>query len=388
MKLKQHPSDFIVEELTTLQVSDEPQAHRVYQFEKQGLDTFDAIRLLAKKLKIPLFEIGYAGLKDKHSSSRQLVSIPAHFNVQTMKNHNFSLQPLGYISKKIHIGDLLGNRFTIMVRDVKEQELDDVMKRAATIPSCGVPNYFDSQRFGSFIHGVFIAKLLMKKQYEQAVKQYLTAYQKSELKSIKNEKRRILSQWAYLDSLHIVNKTFAGIIQEYRTTKDWCAAYKKIPAHLREIFMNAYQSYLWNESVKQLLKKQVEKKKLYPVEYAAGSLLFYTDLSDAEKKSLPETFLTMSDTAQFTDTEQSIVTSVLKKENITLNDFASLSVTGNFFKSRPRNILVFPEEFTVSEPQKDEINNKSNAPRLKIQASFSLPKGSYATIVTKRLFGH
>ena len=84
------------------------------------------------------------------------------------------------------------------------------------------------------------------------------------------------------------------VIKEYLKTKDWRAAYRKIPAHLREMYVNAYQSYLWNECVREILTLSVEKKKLYSIEYAVGALLFFTDLSVHERERIPQTFLTIS----------------------------------------------------------------------------------------------
>jgi tRNA pseudouridine13 synthase len=145
---------------------------------------------------------------------------------------------------------------------------------------------------------------------------------------------------------------------------------------------------LWNECVKELLKEVVDKKKLYSVEYSIGALLFYTSLSEQELQKILLTFQTISDTATFSDGEKQIIDHVLFKEGITLKNFAIESETGNFFKTRLRQVLLIPEDFTISKPVRDEINSKGNSQRFKIQVSFSLPKGSYATIVTKRLFNH
>jgi len=386
MKLKQQPSDFIVEEIPSIEISSEKDEHAIYLLEKQGIDTFDAIRSLAKQRHLPLFEIGYAGLKDKHAHAKQYVSLPAHFNVQGLKNDLFSLTFVGYHRKKIKIGDLQGNRFTIMVRDLKENDLPDIMVRAQTLPIFGVPNYFDSQRFGSVINGEFIATMVIQKNYEHAVKQYLTAYQKSEPKKIKDQKRKIQASWNDLSSTVVYNKAFAIVIKEYVKTKSWLAAYKKIPAHLREMYINAYQSFLWNDCVKEVLKKNVEKNKLYSVKYAVGALLFYTHLSEQEMQKTPATFQTISDTTVFSESEKPIVDQVLSKQGITQTALAIEADTGNFFKSRPRQVLLIPEQFIISEPTNDEFNSKANVKRYKIQVSFSLPKGSYATMVTKRLF--
>ncbi len=388
MKLKQLPADFIVEEIPDYTASSEKDEHTVFCLEKQQVDTFDAVRRIAQRLHISLFEIGYAGLKDKHAVARQYISIPTKYHVQSLKMDSLVLSLVGYSCKKIKIGDLIGNRFIITARDIQEDELADISFRARDIASSGVPNYFDSQRFGSVIDSVFIGKEVVLKHYEKAVKQYLTAYQKSESKKIKNEKRRILAHWNDLSSVRLFNKTFAVVVKEYLKTKDWQAAYRKIPAHLREMYVNAYQSYLWNECVKEILKNSVEKKKLYTMEYAVGSLLFFATLSEQERRKVPRTFQTISDQMRATDDEHTIIDRMLIKEGLRLTDLRIEDETGNFFKTRARDVLLTPQEFTIGKPERDELNSKGNLERYKIKVSFSLPKGSYATIVTKRLFGH
>jgi len=388
MKLKQLPTDFIVQETPDYTMSPQKDQHTIFLLQKQEVDTFDAIRRIAQRLRISLFEIGYAGLKDKHALARQYVSIPTKYNVQNLKLDSVVLTFVGYSQKKIKIGDLVGNRFIITARDIQRDELASIALRAKSIATSGVPNYFDSQRFGSVIDKIFIGKEVVLKNYEKAVKQYLTAYQKSEPKKIKNEKRRILSQWNDLSNVRISNKTFAVVMKEYVKTKDWRAAYRKIPAHLREMYVNAYQSYLWNECVKEILRRSIEKKKLYSVEYAVGSLLFFTDISDKKCEKIPQTFQTISDQMTATDDERKIIDRVLLKEKLKLADYKIESETGSFIKTRARPVLLNTEDFTIGTPERDEINSKTNFERYKIQISFSLSKGSYATLVTKRLFGH
>ena len=388
MKLKQQPEDFTVEEIPSLTVTLEKNAHTVFLLEKKELDTFEAIRLLSRRFQIPLFEIGYAGLKDKHALARQYVSIPSHFQVQAFKKDNMGLVFVGYVEKKIKVGDLLGNRFSITVRDIQAHEWDDIKKRAETIPWYGVPNYFDAQRFGSVFGQEFIAKFLIQQNYEAAVKQYLTAYLKSESRQIKNEKRAILAQWHALEKVTVRTKQLAFVLCEYQMTKDWCAAYKKISGHLREIHVNAYQSFLWNECVKEILRIIVDKKRLYPVEYPVGSLSFYNELQEDERQKIPDMFPTIGTEMILSSFEKQIVMKVLTKEQVKIDDFENVTATGNFFKPRRRPVVVIPEQFTISTHSKDELNDKPGNPRYKVNISFTLPKGCYATIVTKRIFNH
>jgi tRNA pseudouridine13 synthase len=388
MKLKQQPVDFIVEELPSQTWSEEKQAHAVYRLEKEDVDTFAAIRAIARKLRLPQAEIGYAGLKDKHAHSTQYITLPAHCNIGTMKLPGITIQRVGYLPQKIQIGDLQANKFTITIRDLQAADLRPLPCIIDDIRKSGVPNYYDSQRFGSVIDGVFIAKLLIQGHDEGAVKQVLTSYQKSEPKTVKDEKRRIAAHWNDLEHIQVTDRVLSYVISEYTTTHDWQKAYLRIPAHLREIHANAYQSYLWNETFKELLQATVDKKRLIPVQYAAGILLFPTNLTSAETEKLPKTLYTASETAVYSGLELAAFKKILTRENITQTDLANLAAVNQYLKARPRDTFITPTNLTATEPQPDELNTKPHEERWKLTLSFSLTKGSYATIITKRLFGH
>jgi len=386
MKLKQQPSDFFVEEITNISATQYKKAHSIFIMNKKELDTFDAIHKISKKIKVPLFKIGYAGLKDKHAITKQYISIPAKYNVEKIISKKLSLNFVGYNNKKIKIGDLKGNKFIITIRDIRHNKIDKINKKIKSITSYGVPNYFDSQRFGSIFKNDFIGKHLIKKNYEIAVKTFLTRYLKSENKIIKNEKRNIQKNWSKLENITVNNKIFTKVIKEYLETKNWIRAYKKIPKNLREMHLNAYLSYLWNECMKEILRTCVNGKKIYSVKYAVGSLYFYKNLSEKEIDKIPFEFPTLSEQVILSKFENKIVTKVLYKENITIKDFDIKTMTGVYLKTRNCQVLIKPEKFTASSITDDELNMFNGKPQRKITLSFSLPKGCYATVVTKKIF--
>ena len=387
MKLKQRAVDFIVEELSSLSWTSEKQAHAVYRLEKEEVDTFDAMRTIARKLRLPPAEVGYAGLKDKHARSFQYLSLPTHCNIDTMKLPGMTLKRVGYLPAKIQIGDLTGNRFTITVRDLRTIDLTPLPHSLDDVRCNGVPNYFDSQRFGSVINNVFIAKLLIQNNPEAAVKHFLTAYQKSEPKQTKDDKRTIASHWNDLDHLHPTDRILSYIIQEYLTTHSWKKAYLRIPTHLREIHANAYQSFLWNETLKTLLKTTIHNSQLTSVDYAIGILLFPRTLTTQQKATLPATLYTPSETALYSGQELAAFKKTLAHEHITQEDLGRLSDYDHYLKARPRDTFITPTNLSSTTPEPDELNTNTSEERWKLTLSFILPKGSYATIITKRLFG-
>jgi tRNA pseudouridine13 synthase len=226
----------------------------------------------------------------------------------------------------------------------------------------------------------------MQRNYEEAVKIFLTKYTKYEKAIIKDDKRKILQNWNNLDNLSARNRILDNILREYQATKDWKQAYFRIPPKLREMYVGAYQSYLWNECIKELLKRIISKKSLYIIPYAVDLLFFYKKISANEKQNLPERFQTISENIVPEEYEKEIIGEILEKENLSLNDFAIKKQVGNFFKTYKRQVIVYPKDFSISKQEIDELNDKGNENRFKITASFTLPKGSYATIVMKRLF--
>ena len=388
MKLKQLPEDFKVEEISNISISKEKKGYKIYLLEKKGMETFSLLAYLSKKNRIPVKDFGIAGLKDRHAVTKQHFSIPSRYEITALNGNNFKITFLGYADKALELGDLIGNKFEITVRSIRKGELDGIRQKAKSLGIIGVPNYFDSQRFGSVINNKFVAKFLLKKDYESAVKVYLTEFTKHESGKFKREKKLIAENWNNILSIKVENLSLARVVNEYKKTKSWLEAYKKIPSNLREIMVSAYQSYLWNECVKELLRRMVNKKSLYSISYNIGTLLFYKNLSEEEIKKIPQTFKTISEEIKPNNAEKEIIGKVLSREGVGIQDFGIKKDTGNFFKVHERKVMLKPENFGISEPQIDEINDIGRKNAFKIKLSFSLPKGSYATIITKRIFNH
>jgi tRNA pseudouridine13 synthase len=387
MKLRQLPEDFKVEEINDFPILKSGE-YKLYLLEKRGMETFYLLGYLSKNNNIPISEFGIAGLKDKHAVTKQYMTLPSKYELKLVSEKNFRITFIGYVDKPLKAGDLKGNRFDIVVREVKEKFLDSVEAGSLSVRQFGVPNYFDSQRFGSVANKVFVGRFLVKKDYEHAVKAYLTEFNRMENKSVKEDKKRILASWGDLSKVAVNTSSLKSVVREYLKTGSWLSAYKKIPSSIREMTVFAYQSYLWNECIRNVLFRIVGKDNFFGVDYNVGTLFFYVTLSDDKFKSIPKTFKTISADMKPTEFEKEIVDKVLLKEKVRLEDFDIKSETGNFFSSQERDIIVLPSDFMMSSPKVDELNDKGMKNIFKIRISFTLPKGSYATVITKRIFRH
>src|SRR5690606_23975118 len=122
--------------------------HLYLWVEKEGRDTMEVVRELAKATGVPEKEIGYAGLKDRHARTRQYLSVPASAEAAL---EAFGCSGVRVLSRTLHTnklrsGHLRGNRFTLVVRDVKDVgALEAAFDQLVAV---GLPNAFGDQRFG------------------------------------------------------------------------------------------------------------------------------------------------------------------------------------------------------------------------------------------------
>src|SRR3989338_7259956 len=143
MKLKHIPEDFVVEEQIELRLDKEIKDYSIWKLVKMNWESFGVIAAIAKALNTRIKFVGFAGNKDRTAITTQYISIykiPKE-KIEKIKINGVTLEFLGYSDNRINLGDLKGNNFKIILRD-----LDKEIK----IPSkIYLENYFDEQRFGN-----------------------------------------------------------------------------------------------------------------------------------------------------------------------------------------------------------------------------------------------
>lgn len=147
--IKEAAGDFIVEEIPLYLPCGEGE-HVYARIEKRGVTTLDAIRRLARALKISERDVGYAGMKDARGVTRQTVSLP---RVKPDEVLSLELPGIRVLSaerhrNKLKLGHLAGNRFRIRVRGVVPDALERAGAILAVLVERGVPNRFGEQRYG------------------------------------------------------------------------------------------------------------------------------------------------------------------------------------------------------------------------------------------------
>lgn len=148
--LKLLNEDFIVTELP-LQLPSGAGEHIWLDVEKNGANTAFVAQRLAEAAGVQEWDVGYAGLKDRYAITRQWFSIYLPKgetpDLTGLQHPEFKVLGESRHVKKLRPGDLQGNRFRIVLRDVSGDR-DAIEANLQAVASQGVPNYFGAQRFG------------------------------------------------------------------------------------------------------------------------------------------------------------------------------------------------------------------------------------------------
>ncbi len=179
---KQTPRDFVVEEIPLYEFSGEGE-HLVLFVRKKNLSTTEMIGQIARYLGIKNKEIGYAGLKDKHAMTKQYISLHKKYE-EALENFNFDgikILSKTYHNNKIRIGHLKGNRFYIKLKKVNPTSAAKIDEALKNIDKQGMPNFFGYQRFGNdgdnHILGEKLAKGEARERNPRVKRLLINAYQ-------------------------------------------------------------------------------------------------------------------------------------------------------------------------------------------------------------------
>ena len=157
--LKQNPEDFIVKEITNIELK-ESGNYLVCILKKKNYTTIRAIEQIAKALNIKVKDIGFAGIKDKIAVTEQYISMKntTREEISEIALKDIKLTFAGHTNTPISLGDLEGNEFIITLRNFK----GSIKKQTS------MPNFFGQQRFSS--SNIEIGKAHLNLVFKQSLK--------------------------------------------------------------------------------------------------------------------------------------------------------------------------------------------------------------------------
>ena len=413
-RLKVAPEDFGVRELERFDaepVDADPGAypHLVTRATLSGWDTNDFAKRLADAMAMSRERISWAGTKDKRAVTTQLFTIRKGDPAEIPEVNGTEIEVLGRAGRFIEFGDLAGNAFEIVVRDPAHPEhveaiTDELVAIAGGNVSdesreitVGVPNFFGQQRFGSrrpVTHEVGLA--IARGDWEGAVLAYVANPGKDEPADTREAREYVEETRDWQGALErFPNRLGYERSMLHRLAEDGAAdpadfraALETVPWNLQRLFVNAAQSYAYNLMLSERLARGLPFNR--PVE---GDVVCFADRDAPAGLALPDTDRLQRVTGSRVKTisrhcerGRAFVTAPLvgtetelgdgepgEIEREVLSDLAlepgDFDLPGDFESTGTRRAILVRTELAVdSEP---------------LTFSFSLPKGSYATVLLR-----
>jgi tRNA pseudouridine13 synthase len=386
MKLKCRPEDFRVEEITAFACTgDSGGPFAVYRLVKQSIGTPEAIDTIAQRWALRRDRISFGGMKDRHAATTQTLTIH-NGPKRGLKQTNLDLAYLGQAPRAFVPADISANRFTIVMRDMSAAAIERATAALNEVAAHGIPNYFDDQRFGSVGEsGDFIAQAWCLGDFSRALWLAIADPNDHDRPDDKPRKKTLRDHWGnwavikekigatYLDRI------IARLIDQ---PDDYRFAFALIPAHIRDLYLAAYQSFLWNRMLSLLIRDRVPAAQIATVELDHDTLAFPRSLPPAMKDELQHLMLPLpSARARFDDEpSKALCERVLKDVGIELRQLKTKPPRDVYFSRGNRPAFIFPQGINSSDAE-DEMH----AGRRKLTLAFDLPRGCYATILVKRI---
>jgi tRNA pseudouridine13 synthase len=388
MKLKQSPDDFVVEELTD--VTPGPNGEfAFYRLDKTGWTTPDALAAVRRRWQIDARRLGYGGLKDRHARTSQYLSIYRGPR-RNLAHERIAVTYLGQVAEPYSSQHIRANRFAVTLRALPAGAVEAIRGAAVEVAAVGLPNYFDDQRFGS-VGGegdAFIAREMVHGRFEEALRLALTApyeFDRADAKREKESLRRLWGDWpackAALPRGH--SRSLTDYLAAHPT--DFRGAVARLRPELQGLYLSAYQSHVWNRVLARWLAANVPPESLIGVQLRLGEVPAPRAVpADVRLRweslvlPLPSARLKPEPSADWLP----LLTEVLAEDGLTLDRMRIPGLDKPFFSKGDRPACLRPAGLTVTAAADDR-----HPGRTKAELRFDLPRGSYATMLVKRVTG-
>ncbi len=370
--LKQLPEDFVVEEITSEGVvleldKDVVSGNSTWDVNRKSLhatlqkynwDTMRAIKEVARELHVSPKRIGFAGTKDKRAVTTQRISIwdKKIEDAEKVRIKDMTLRDYEYSDDSLGLGCLYGNRFTLTIRNL-EEEAGTVKERLAQIIKelrGQAPAFFGIQRFGSvrpITH--LVGRELLRGDYDAAVMIYLSKDYEAEEPNIRNIRKELAVTRDYRNALRSfpANLTYENALLNHLVNypEDYIGALRKLPPNLSQMFIHAYQGYIFNKALSGYIRQKIPVDRL-PL---AG---YKTELDE-------------------------ITAMLLEKEGVKPEDYKIKKMQELSSKGEYRDCYTPIEGLETLDAGPDELNTGKN----KATIRFSLRKGNYATVLFREI---
>ena len=395
-KLRKTADDFIVYENSIYPQKKTDGKFTIAEVTSTNWETNTLIRELSKRLHISRQRISFAGTKDKRAKTTQLMSF---YNVSLDKLLNLKIKDVEiknvyYSDKKIGMGNLKGNSFKIVVRDIDERNLENIGHISKMLLEIGgFPNFYGIQRFGTVRPTTHIVgRYLVQGNFEKAVMSYIANPVPDEDEDIYGLRKKLEETKDYADALKhfpcVLNFEKAILNKLVVNPTDFVSALKELPKNLLTMFIYAYQAYLFNKMLSERVKKKLPinqavegdivipyRNGVFEEEYihVTSENIGKVNTQIKKRKAFVSGLLVGSDSV-FADEEMGeIEHRIIEAEKIDTRDFIVPEIPFISSSGSRRPLLAVLKDFSYRVV--DDVSDTKKA----VSFEFTLLKGCYAT---------
>jgi len=396
-------------ELRILGSSPTRNTHLLCVLVKRNWDTFMAMRTVAKHLDIPSSRIHFAGIKDAKAVTAQHITIEEATveDAQKVSMRDIELRPLGYLRHPISSYYLLSNSFRITISQIShdeatiQQQITETTNQLAQIG--GAPNFYGHQRFGTtrpITHQV--GKALVQGNIQQTAMLFLAEPFPDEHPESQQARKQLRETQDFKKAL----EDFPNQLRYERfmlrrlveKPDDFVGAFRTLPPRLRVLFVQAYQSYLFNKSLSMRITNGLPLNRVVAGDYAVRM----------ERSGLPAVGMFKAATAEnLGDINKAIETGKMQPALplIGFKQRLSQGLQGEIEKQIIEQEGIKPDDFKIQAlpeaSSKGELRTATtpvnslaletvsthplDASKRKATLSFVLQRGSYATVVLREI---
>lgn len=373
----------MVEELADLPLSGRGR-FAAYWLSKRGWNTVDALQRIAKANGVPFERFAYGGKKDRHGLTGQWVTVEDSRPCRA-EGQPYGFEFRGFADQPMGPQRIQGNRFSITIRHLTSGDVRRGLAELEPVKAGGFVNYFDDQRFGGYDRELgFAAERLLKSEYSDALKIIIAGVYPEDAKAAKERKRGLRAVWGdwpaclALAQTRWERETFGRLVRRPRELRE---ALRPLSRETASLAVSAFQSFLWNELARRLLRAEGWGERHYTGK--VGDYVFYGALPDETGNSLLDLDVPLAAAQTRMPDERlgRLYAGLLAERGLEPASFGRFPLSQAFFSSAPRKLAVKPADVS-EETLSDELYPRHKALRL----GFTLPRGSYATMLLKRLF--
>lgn len=365
-KIRSSPEKFFVSEILNDKSSSKilnSGNYAVYKLRKSRIDTNHALSEILQKYGLRLKALG---LKDANATTEQYVcDMKPSRSSEKITTNRYTLERIGWLKKPFTKKDMHGNYFKIEIEgaDFSKIKNCDVSEK--------ILNFYGYQRFGSkrpVSH--LIGKAILQKDFSCAVNTMLSFTSEYDLPENNKVREMLKNNSNYSAALKEVPHQMDVeriILKEMADHGDALKALYAIPLPLRRFFVEAFQSFVFNQTL--CMAHEHGEELYHPQEndvcFDKDEILGRYENDPKQRLCVPLVGYSYSKKNRF----DYYISKILQEEHITPKDFfvkeiQEVSAEGGFRSS----ILKF-KNLEINEPF----------------IEFILSRGSYATILLREI---